>query len=95
MMIPLTTAAVGVGGAVLCVGLAPFVAPPVLGVPGFGSGGVAAGSYAAGLQASIGNVGAGSWFASAQSVGAGGALPVIGKVVSAGVGAAAAVFVGA
>lgn len=37
---------------------------------GFTTGGVAAGSVAAGIQAGIGNVAAGSLFATAQSLGA-------------------------
>ncbi|KAF9520219.1 hypothetical protein BS47DRAFT_1336195 [Hydnum rufescens UP504] len=48
---------------------------------------------AAGIQAGIGNVAAGSLFAGAQSVAAGGALPLIGTVISAGIGAATGVFV--
>lgn len=40
------------------------------------------GSAAAGMQAGIGNVVAGSFFAGAQSVGAGGALPAIGYIVA-------------
>ena len=55
-------AAVGVA-----VGVAAIVALPVL---GFGTAGVAAGSVAAGTQAAIGNVVAGSLFATAQSIGA-------------------------
>ena len=41
-----------------------------LAVAGFGTAGVAAGSLAAGIQSGIGNVVAGSLFATAQSVGA-------------------------
>ena len=47
------------------------------------------GSWAAGIQAGIGNVAAGSSFAVAQSVGAGAALPFIGFVGAAAIGAAA------
>ena len=45
---------------------------------GFTSSGIAAGSFAAGLQAGIGNVAAGSTFATAQSLGATGAITIIG-----------------
>ena len=45
---------------------------------GFTSAGIAAGSIAAGLQAGIGNVVAGSAFATAQSLGATGAIAIIG-----------------
>lgn len=40
------------------------------------------------MQAGIGNVVAGSLFAGAQSVAAGGALPVIGTIIASGVSAA-------
>ena len=60
----LTKVGIGLGvGAVA--GLAvPLVATAALGVAGFSAGGVGAGSIAAGIQASIGNVAAGSVFAS-------------------------------
>ncbi|KAF9510470.1 hypothetical protein BS47DRAFT_1487400 [Hydnum rufescens UP504] len=102
-MVAFTTLAASVGGAVLCGALAPVLAPAVLGIVGFGSGGVVGadtldfnnpvGSVAAGIQAGIGNVAAGSLFAGAQSVAAGGALPLIGTVISAGIGAVTGVFV--
>lgn len=41
----------------------------VLAAAGFGAGGVAAGSAAAAVQATIGNVAAGSLFAACQSAG--------------------------
>jgi len=66
---------------------APILAPPLLGVVGFGAKGVVAGSAAAGMQASIGSVATGSLFAGAQSVAMGGALPLIGYIGAAGVGA--------
>lgn len=53
-----------------------------------------AGSIAAGMQAGMGNVVAGSLFAGAQSVAAGGTLPAIGSIISAGVSGAGA-YVGA
>ncbi|CCC07089.1 hypothetical protein SMACR_12734 [Sordaria macrospora] len=49
---------------------APFVG--ILGLVGFGSGGIVGGSFAAGAQAMLGNVVAGSWFASATSAAMGG-----------------------
>ncbi|KIV94760.1 hypothetical protein PV10_02492 [Exophiala mesophila] len=45
---------------------------PLLALGGFGAGGVQAGSPAAAVQAGIGNVAAGSWFAIAQSAAMGG-----------------------
>lgn len=51
-----------------------------LSLAGFTSSGVLAGSMAAGIQAGIGNVAAGSLFATMQALGAGamiGALPVV------------------
>ena len=50
-----------------------FVVAPVLGALGFGAAGVGAGSAAAGIQSAIGPIVAGSPFAWATSVGAGGA----------------------
>ncbi|KAL1759287.1 hypothetical protein FB107DRAFT_205215 [Schizophyllum commune] len=79
-------AASGVGGMII----APYAAPLILGAVGFTPAGVAAGSIAAGIQAGIGNVAAGSLFAGAQTVAATGAIPVIGTVISGGVGGAAA-----
>lgn len=49
----------------------------VLPIMGFTSSGVAAGSFAAGIQSSIGNVAAGSAFATAQSLGAAGTGAVV------------------
>ncbi|KAL3434760.1 hypothetical protein BDV09DRAFT_195620 [Aspergillus tetrazonus] len=62
-----------------------FVVAPTLSVLGFGPGGVQACSLAATAQSVVGNVAAGSTFATLQSAGAGGAgLAVIDGVVQAG-----------
>ena len=61
-----------VGGGV-CLGLA-VASPIILPAVGFGAGGVLAGSAAAAVQSTIGNVAAGSLFATLQSVGAAGGL---------------------
>jgi len=54
----------------LAIGATAVVATPVvISAVGFGSGGVVAGSTAAAIHSSIGNVVAGSWFASMQSAG--------------------------
>ena len=53
------------------------------------------GGIAAAIQASIGNVVAGSAFAAAQSVAMGGALPAIGYVSAAAIGAGAGTIAGA
>ncbi|KAL4914028.1 hypothetical protein BDW62DRAFT_191261 [Aspergillus aurantiobrunneus] len=72
-----------VGGAVALVpGL---VVAPALSALGFGAGGVQACSVAAGTHSAIGNVAAGSAFATMQSAGAGGAgLAVVNGVAQAG-----------
>ena len=60
-----------IGGATIACALAgPLIVTGGLAVAGFGTAGVAAGSLAAGIQSGIGNVVAGSLFATAQSVGA-------------------------
>ncbi|KIK58167.1 hypothetical protein GYMLUDRAFT_246206 [Collybiopsis luxurians FD-317 M1] len=93
-----------VGGTVITVALTPVAGPAVLGLAGFTKAGVAAGftnsvlgaaSLGAGIQATIGNVAAGSLFAGAMSAGATGTIPVIGHVISAGIGAGAGAIVGA
>jgi len=76
-----------VAGAVVGVVAAPVVVPIALGSVGFSSTGVIGGSIAAGLQASTGNVVAGSAFAACQSMAMGGA---INGVATATVGAAGA-----
>ena len=53
---------IGAGAIVTTIGLAPIVL-------GFGSTGIIAGSVAAGIQSAIGNVAAGSIFASLTSMG--------------------------
>jgi len=68
-----------IAGAVACavtggVLAAPFIVPAALGTVGFSSTGVVGGSIAAGIQASIGNVAAGSAFAACQSMAMGGAI---------------------
>ncbi|OCK92363.1 uncharacterized protein K441DRAFT_678911 [Cenococcum geophilum 1.58] len=69
---------VAVGACIGTAGLIVLVAPTVVSAPvllatGFSSSGVGAGTIAAGAQGSIGNVAAGSVFATLQSAGAGGA----------------------
>jgi len=82
--------AAGVAGAVVGAALAPVVGPVGLAVLGWAADGVQAGSLAAAAQAAIGNVAAGSPFAVAQSVGAGGAMPAVGLIGGAAVGGLAA-----
>ncbi|KAH9920086.1 uncharacterized protein B0H18DRAFT_617130 [Fomitopsis serialis] len=78
-----------VAGAAIGVLLAPVVAPAALGLVGFSAAGPVAGTLAAAIQASIGNVAAGSLFAICQSVGMGGALPALGYAAGAVAGAVA------
>ncbi|KAL0956827.1 hypothetical protein HGRIS_002938 [Hohenbuehelia grisea] len=77
----LVAGAAAAGGALI----APVAAPAVLGLVGFGAAGPVAGTMAAAMQASIGNVVLGSAFAGAQSVAMGGALPVVGTAIAAGI----------
>ncbi|KAH8113531.1 hypothetical protein DFH11DRAFT_1727544 [Phellopilus nigrolimitatus] len=71
--------------------LAPVLAPPVLGLIGFGPAGPIAGSMAATIQAGMdGAVAAGGYFATAQSVAMGGALPWMGIGIAGGLSAATA-----
>ncbi|KAH8801371.1 hypothetical protein F5884DRAFT_862071 [Xylogone sp. PMI_703] len=74
---------IAVNGAVI---IAPGILwVPALGVVGFGPGGIGAGTWAAGIQSGIGNVAAGSVFATMQSAGAGGAgAAVLNTAVQAG-----------
>ncbi|EPS97649.1 hypothetical protein FOMPIDRAFT_1024943 [Fomitopsis schrenkii] len=78
------------GGLTIGAALAPEVAPAALGLVGFTSIGPVAGSMAAAMQSSIGNVAAGSLFATAQSISMGGAIPTIvsgiGGLTGAGLG---------
>ena len=63
--------AVGTVGAIV----APALIVPVAHVVGFGVGGPVAASIAVGIQSGIGNVIAGSAFATAQAIGMGAAIP--------------------
>jgi len=74
-------------GAVAGTVTAPAVAAGVVGLIGFGPGGVVAGSLAAAIHSCIGNVAAGSLFATAQAIGAGAALPFLGFAGAAVAGA--------
>jgi hypothetical protein len=82
------------GVTVATTAIAPILPPVILNGVGFTAGGVAAGSWAAGVQASIGNVAAGSLFAAAQSIGAGAAVPLSVWFGSAGLGLSAGMAVG-
>ncbi|KAI9465363.1 hypothetical protein BJY52DRAFT_1221020 [Lactarius psammicola] len=83
-IIPLVVIAAGATTGVV---LTPIVAPAALGVVGFSAAGPVAGTMAAGIQAGIGNVVAGSLFATAQSVAMGGAIPAVVSAAGAGLGA--------
>ena len=87
---PALVGALVVGG----IGLGIVVAAPVaLPVIGFSSSGVVAGSLAAAIQSSIGNVAAGSIFATLQSIGATGGLSWAAQgVMAAGTVAAGAII---
>jgi len=84
--------AAGVAGAVAGAALAAEIAPIALAAFGWTAGGVQAGSLAAAAHAAIGSVAAGSPFALAQSIGAGGAVPGVGLIVCAAVVGLAAYF---
>jgi len=73
-------------GAIAGVALTPVVAPLALGLVGFSAAGPVAGTFAAIIQSGIGNVVAGSAFATAQSVAMGGAIPTVVTAIGAGVG---------
>ncbi|KAL1710066.1 hypothetical protein EV121DRAFT_275951 [Schizophyllum commune] len=77
-------------GTALSLILAPILGPVILGALGFGPGGVVLGSWAAAMQASIGNVVAGSLFALAQSAGATGLIPIAWCLAGGAVGGAVA-----
>ncbi|KAH6654318.1 hypothetical protein BKA67DRAFT_274924 [Truncatella angustata] len=83
---PGAAAAYGLAGVGVVAVVAPaIIATPALGAAGFGAQGVAAGSLAAGVQGGIGNVIAGSAFATLQSAGAAGAgAAMVNGVVQAG-----------
>ncbi|OTA86310.1 hypothetical protein M434DRAFT_399952 [Hypoxylon sp. CO27-5] len=86
---PKSAAMYGVAGVATIVPVA--IAGPALAAAGFGANGIAAGSVASGIQAGIGNVAAGSVFATLQSAGmAGYGAAIVNGVVQAG-GAAVAV----
>ncbi|KAI1135340.1 hypothetical protein F5Y05DRAFT_416327 [Hypoxylon sp. FL0543] len=73
----------GIAGTAIAVPAA--IAGPLLGTAGFTANGIAAGSLAAGAQAGIGNVAAGSLFATLQSAGmAGYGAAIVNGVVQAG-----------
>ncbi|CCC07088.1 unnamed protein product [Sordaria macrospora k-hell] len=93
---PKAAAALGLTAGGLTVVAAPaLLTGPVLSFMGFGSGGVVGGSIAAGIQAAIGNVVAGSWFATVTSAAMGGyGVPVV-AAVGQGIGAGAALVGGA
>ncbi|KAH9036232.1 hypothetical protein EDB85DRAFT_2143361 [Lactarius pseudohatsudake] len=82
-------------GAVLGVALTPVVAPVFLGFFGFSAIGIGAGTAAAAIQATIGNVAAGSLFATAQSIAMGGAIPTVVTAIGAGMGAMGGAAIGA
>ncbi|KAH9081433.1 hypothetical protein EDB83DRAFT_543311 [Lactarius deliciosus] len=66
--------------------LTPVVAPAILYGLGFSAIGPVAGTTAATIQAGIGNVAAGSFFAMAQSAAMGGAIPAVFTAIGAGLG---------
>ncbi|KAI0168392.1 hypothetical protein BJ166DRAFT_496630 [Pestalotiopsis sp. NC0098] len=71
------------------------VLPALLSAAGFTPTGIAAESWAAGVQSTIGNVAAGSWFATLQSAGMGGyGATVLNAASQAGAAGAAAAFAG-
>ena len=69
-------------GVTLGVLTAPILVPTALTTVGFTSAGVVGGSVAAGMQASIGNVVAGSAFSVCQSIAMGGSIPTAVSAVS-------------
>lgn len=67
-------------GASAGIGTSAFIASTALTTAGFTSAGIAGGSLAAAWQSSIGNVAAGSAFATLQSLGATGTIAAVGSV---------------
>ncbi|KAH8980744.1 hypothetical protein EDB86DRAFT_2978724 [Lactarius hatsudake] len=74
-----------VGATAACI-LVSFAATAALGAVGFSAAGPVTGSIAAGIQAGIGNVAAGSLFATAQSVAMRGALSGVITAVGTAIG---------
>ncbi|KAI2616325.1 hypothetical protein GGR54DRAFT_241830 [Hypoxylon sp. NC1633] len=91
---PITATAYGVAaiGAGVAIAAPAAIAGPALAVAGFGADGIVKASIASGVQAGIGNVAAGSAFATLQSAGMAGygAAIVNGVVQAGGAGAALA-----
>ncbi|KAI0133284.1 hypothetical protein F4776DRAFT_624885 [Hypoxylon sp. NC0597] len=86
---PKSAAMYGLAGTAIAIPVA--ITGPALAAAGFGANGIAAGSVASGIQAGIGNVAAGSAFATLQSAGmAGYGAAIVNGVIQAG-GAAIAV----
>ncbi|KAH8994543.1 hypothetical protein EDB92DRAFT_288237 [Lactarius akahatsu] len=77
--------AAAVGATAACI-LVPLAATAALGAVGFSAAGLVVGSIAAGIQAGIGNVAAGSLFATAQSVTMRGALSGVVTAVGTAIG---------
>lgn len=69
-------------GVALGVLTTPIIVPTALATVGFTSAGVVGGSVAAGMQASVGNVVAGSAFSVCQSIAMGGSVPTVVSAVS-------------
>ncbi|KAI0728219.1 hypothetical protein C8Q72DRAFT_795360 [Fomitopsis betulina] len=83
-------ALITVGGLTIGAILAPSIAPLALGIAGFTPIGPLAGSAAAAIQSSIGNIAAGSLYATAQGISMGGVIPTsvyyVGALAGAGLG---------
>ncbi|KAH9001180.1 hypothetical protein EDB92DRAFT_1825226 [Lactarius akahatsu] len=73
-------------GVIAGIVLTPVVAPPILHALGFSAIGPVAGTAAAAMQAGIGNVAAGSFFAMAQGVAMGGTIPAAFTAIGGGLG---------
>ena len=74
---------IGIGAVITTIAAAPIIA-------GFGTGGIVAGSIAAGIQSGIGNVAAGSAFATLTSWGMTGKFIALGKIGLSTIGAGVA-----